>query len=99
MNSRGLLPLRQPDDLGVDHDNEFVPVVFRPSLAGRETAWLGSIMVGEIMQAGWGQLRRAQARIDLPGTPRKLIGADNMHRAKRALVDAVREWIPAAGLR
>lgn len=99
MNSRGLLPMRQPDDPGADHDDEFAPVVFQPSMSGRETAWLGSVMVGEIMQAGWGQLRRAQARIDLPQVPRRLIPADNVHKAKRALVDAVREWIPLAGLR
>jgi hypothetical protein len=98
MNPRGLLPMRQPDDPGVDHDNEFSPVVFRPSMSGRETAWLGSVMVGEIMQAGWGRLRRAQARIHLPVT-RNLIGADNVFAAKRAMADEVREWIKAAGLR
>lgn len=89
---------RQPDDPGPD-DNEFAPVIFRPSLAGRETAWLNAIMVGEVIAAGWGQFKRAQARIDLPGVPTKLIGADNFIIAKRKLAEAVREWIPAAGLR
>jgi len=58
MKPRGPLLLCQPDDPGVDHDNEFAPVVFKPSLAGRETAGLGFIRLGETMQAGWDQLRR-----------------------------------------
>ena len=77
---------RQPDDPGVDYD-EFAQVVFKPSLAGRKTAWLGFIRLGEIIQAGWDQLRQARARIDLPNAPRKLIAAD------------VREWTIAAGVR
>lgn len=90
---------RQPCHPGPDHDNEFFPVVFQPSLRGRETAWLNTIMVGEVIADGWGALKRAQARVDLPGVPTKLIGADNFLIAKRRLAEAVREWIPAAGLR
>ena len=87
--------LHQPDDPGL----QYAPLTFRSSQLGRETAWLGSIMVGEVAPCLGGRLQQASVTIYLPGAPRKFLPASSLERAKRKLTQTTREWIAATGLR
>lgn len=88
------LPPRQPDDPGVAADGgEYAPVRFEDSFAGRQTAWLGEVLIGEVGLNPGGRLQRAHARLDLPHLSRRFWPATSLPAARRIVAREVRQWI------
>src|SRR3990167_7479477 len=78
----------QPDDPGVD----YAPLRFEHSFAGREVAYLGMQMFGELHPKIWGSMNRYDVVIFQRGCPAQM-KADTAEHAKRLLCRSARDWL------
>lgn len=71
---------------------------FRASTLGRECAYLGAWLIGEVGPNPGGTQQRAWARLYLPGLDRSVWPATSIAKAKEILQHKAGEWIDASGL-
>jgi hypothetical protein len=92
--------VRQPDDPGIDSPaNPYAPVRFEDSFAGRQTAWLGSVLIGEVAPNHGGKFQKASALIHLPHVPRKVWPASSLKAARHIVVRETLDWIARTQLK
>lgn len=89
---------RQPDDPGAPPTaDQYGLVAFKDDILGRRTAWIGEVMIGQIIPTGGG-IQKATVLIDLPHIGRKSLPATSILMAQKILAREADQWLDRAKL-